>query len=159
MGIRMVAEHVVKVLETAGVEFEALAHRRTETAGEEARALGVAPDAVAKTIVLTTPEGHVRAVLPASERLDLHKACTALGLTKRDVGLLGEKELAQHYPEFELGAVPPFGGRADRVLVDRRVVDHERVVLEAGTHDTSLRLRAADLLSLTGAQVLDLCQD
>ncbi|MGE5274301.1 MAG: aminoacyl-tRNA deacylase [Verrucomicrobiota bacterium] len=155
----MIAEQVAEVLESAGVEFEALAHRRTETAGEEARSLGIAPDAVAKTVVLGTPEGHVRAVLLASERLDLRKVRTVLGLTAKEVSLLGEEELAQHYPEFELGAVPPFGGRADRVLVDRRVVDHERVVLEAGTHDTSLRLRTSDLLNLTGAQVLDLCQD
>jgi prolyl-tRNA editing enzyme YbaK/EbsC (Cys-tRNA(Pro) deacylase) len=55
--------------------------------------------------------------------------------------------------------VPPFGGRADRVLVDRRVVDHDHVVLEAGTHDTSVRLRTSDLLSLTAPRVFDLCQD
>ena len=114
---------------------------------------------MAKTVVLATPEGNVRAVLPASERLDLRKVRSALGLTKPHVGLLGEKELSQSYPEFELGAVSPFGGRADRVLVDYRVVEHEQVVLEAGTHDASLRLRTSDLISLTGARVLDLCQD
>jgi Ala-tRNA(Pro) deacylase len=155
----MIAQPVAKVLEDAGVEFESLAHERTETASAEARALGVALGAVAKTVVLATPEGNVRAVLPASERLDLRKVRSALGLTKPHVGLLGEKELSQSYPEFELGAVSPFGGRADRVLVDYRVVEHEQVVLEAGTHDASLRLRTSDLISLTGARVLDLCQD
>ena len=155
----MIAEQVAKLLESAGVEFESLAHKHTQTASAEARALGIAQDAVAKTVVLATPEGCVRAVLPASGRLDLRKVRTALGLAGKEVGLLGEKELAQHYPEFELGAVPPFGGRKDRVLVDRRVADHEDVVLEAGTHDTSLRLRTSDLLALTAAQVLDICQE
>lgn len=155
----MVAEQVAKLLEDAGVEFEPLPHERTQSAGDEARTLGLPPDAVAKTVVLATPEGHVRAVLPASQKLDLHKVRTVLGLTSKEVSLLGEQELAQHYPEFELGAVPPFGGRADRVLVDRRVVDHDHVVLEAGTHDTSVRLRTSDLLGLTAARVLDLCQD
>jgi Ala-tRNA(Pro) deacylase len=155
----MVAEQVAKLLEDAGVEFEPLPHERTQSAGDEARTLGLPQDAVAKTVVLATPEGHVRAVLPASQRLDLRKVRTVLGLTGKEVSLLGEQELAQHYPEFELGAVPPFGGRADRVLVDRRVVDHDHVVLEAGTHDTSVRLRTSDLLSLTAARVLDLCQD
>lgn len=73
--------------------------------------------------------------------------------------MLDEKGLAREYPEFEVGAVPPFGGRKDRVLVDRRVADQEHVVLEAGTHDTSLRLRTSDLLALTAAQIRDLCQD
>ena len=136
----MIAEQVTRTLEAAGVEFESLVHERTETASAEARALGIALDAVAKTLVLAIPEGRVRVVLPASERLDLHKVCAFLRLTRKDVKFLSEEELALDYPEFELGAVPPFGGRADRVLVESRIVDHEHVVVEAGTHDTSLRL-------------------
>jgi len=45
------------------------------------------------------------------------------------------------------------------VLVDCRLVDHEQLVLEAGTHDASLRMRTSDLLDLTKGQVLDICQD
>lgn len=155
----MVAAHVAKLLEGAGVEFESLAHTRTQTASAEARALGIAPDAVAKTVVLATPEGCVRAVLPASGRLDFHKVRDALALTGKEVSLLDENGLAREYPEFEVGAVPPFGGRKDRVLVDRRVAGQEHVVLEAGAHDTSLRLRTSDLLALTAAEIRDLCQD
>jgi Ala-tRNA(Pro) deacylase len=155
----MIAGQVTNALQAAGVEFEPLLHERTETASAEARALGITPGAVAKTLVLAIPEGRVRAVLPASERLDLHKVCAFLRLARKDVDFLSEEELARDYPGFELGAVPPFGGPADRVLVDTRVVDHELVVVEAGTHDTSLRLRTNDLTSLTRADVLDLCQD
>ena len=101
----MIAEQVAKELESAGVVFESLAHKHTQTASAEARALGIAPDAVAKTVVLDTPDGCVRAVLPASGRLDFHKVRTALNLTGKEVGLLDEKGLAREYPEFEVGAV------------------------------------------------------
>jgi prolyl-tRNA editing enzyme YbaK/EbsC (Cys-tRNA(Pro) deacylase) len=39
------------------------------------------------------------------------------------------------------------------------VAARESVVVEAGTHDQSLRLAAADLVRITGAQVADICQD
>lgn len=156
----MIAEEVATLLDAAGVWFEPLPHARTETAHAEARALGVAADSVAKTIVLAPPEGHARVVLPASERLDVRKVHNVLGLTKRDVSLLSEDEFSRDYPEFDLGTVPPFAGaHADRVLVDCRLVDHEQLVLEAGTHDASLRMRTSDLLDLTKGQVLDICQD
>jgi Ala-tRNA(Pro) deacylase len=155
----VIAEQVKRVLEDAGVEFESLVHERTDTASAEAKSLGIAPGVVAKTLLLATPEGRMRVVIPASERLDLHKVCAFLQLPRKDVDLLSEEELARDYPEFELGAVPPFGGRADRVLVDSRLAGQERVVLEAGSHDTSLRLRTNDLTRLTGAVVLDLCRD
>ena len=105
-----------------------------------------------------TPGGHVRAVLPASERLDLGKVRTVLDTN--DVELATEDVLAGEYPEFELGAVPPLtGGEGDRVLVDRRLCENEWVVVEAGTHEQSLRLRTADLVGRCNAQLVDLSQD
>jgi Ala-tRNA(Pro) deacylase len=148
------------ILEEAGIEFEQLAHAHTETALAEARALGVPASTVAKTVVVKTQAGSLRAVLPATERLDLGKVRRFLGLEKADVRLLSEDELAREYPEFELGAVPPFGGMsADRVLVDRRLVDQEQLVLEAGSHEDSLRLASRDLVRMTRADVVDICED
>jgi Ala-tRNA(Pro) deacylase len=64
---------------------------------------------VAKTLVLKAPAGFVRAVLPSSCRVDVRKLAEAVGESRKHVGLATEDELAQEYPEFELGAVPPFG--------------------------------------------------
>src|SRR5207302_1361414 len=79
------------------------------------------PHQVAKTLILTTPFGFVRAVLPASDRLDLEKARQTLNTS--EVELATEETLVGAYPEFELGAVPPMGGAYDRVLVDRRLFE------------------------------------
>jgi Ala-tRNA(Pro) deacylase len=143
----------------AGVAFEALPHGRIESAGEEARILDVGPEEVAKTIVVHTGDGYVRAVIPASERLDLRKLRASLGADK-ETRLATEPELAAAYPEFELGAVPPFGGPAgDRVVVDARLAERESVVLEAGEHDESVRLAVPDLVRITRAEVLDVVAD
>ena len=141
---------LTEALERAGAEYEVLEHPRTETARAEADALGIGADEVAKTLVLKTPEGYVRVVLPASRSLDLRRLRGAVG-GGHHTRLAAEEDLAREYPEFELGAVPPFGGaRVDRVLVDRRIAAQDHVVFEAGDHSHSIRLRAADLLRVAG---------
>jgi Ala-tRNA(Pro) deacylase len=148
---------VLNILDDAGVEYELLAHPRTETAAAEAEALGLDLREVAKTLVVSTPAGYLRVVLPASERIDLRKLREHVEGGKR-IHLATEEALERDYPDFELGAVPPFGGDGDRVLVDSGLADRETVVLEAGSHEQSVRIRTQDLLDLTGAQVVDLAQ-
>lgn len=81
-------------------------------------ALGIAAHEVAKTIVLATGRGFVRAVIPASDRLDVRKLREVLDLHEQP-HLAHEGELAAGYPAFELGAVPPVGGPSgDPVLAD-----------------------------------------
>jgi Ala-tRNA(Pro) deacylase len=151
------ADALVKALKREHVSYELVPHRHTETALAEAEALHVAPHQVAKTLILNTPFGHVRAVLRAVDRLDLVKARSALGTA--EVELASEVDLVGAYPEFELGAVPPVGGAYDRVLVDERVFDSPFVVFEAGTHDESIRLRPGELLSVAEAEVADLADE
>ena len=152
-------EELAGELERAHVGFELIPHRRTMTAGEEAAALEIPREQVAKTLVLVTGSGYVRAVLPSRERLDLHKARELLGEGKA-TRLASEEELAGAYPMFELGAVPPFGGPAgDRTIVDRRLAAQGSVVIEAGSHTTSLRIATQDLLSLAKAELADLCTE
>jgi Ala-tRNA(Pro) deacylase len=147
------------VLDEAGVDYELLSHEHTERAADEAQALGLPPTAVAKTLVLAAPEGYVRAVVSASERLDLRKVRDHVEGGKQ-IHLATEDDLKRDYPEFELGAVPPFGGsRRDRVLVDARLAEQKSVVLEAGLHNQSVRLKMADLLKLTDAQVVDISKE
>lgn len=156
MNARVVASALTDVLAAEHVSFEVIPHRRTTSAAAEARAVGVDPRQVAKTLILATPDGFVRAVLLASERIDLKKVRGAL--ETEEVTLASEEALVGAYPEFELGAVPPVGGaKGDPVLVDRRVRDAGSVVFEAGTHEQSLRMRSEDLVSVAAARVADIC--
>jgi prolyl-tRNA editing enzyme YbaK/EbsC (Cys-tRNA(Pro) deacylase) len=101
---------LVEPLRAEGIELELLPHRRTMTAAAEARALGLLEQTVAKTLIVRDGEGRcVRAVVPASARLSLERLASAIGAAS--VRLLTEGELVSGYPQFELGAVPPFGGR------------------------------------------------
>ena len=137
------------------VEYTVVPHLRTQSAMAEARAVGVTAHEVAKTVVVVTDEGYVRAVLAASDLLDLQKLRHAIDSVAKP-RLATEAELGGAYPGFELGAVPPFGGPSgDRVIVDQGLACEDEVVLEAGTHDRSVKLHMRDLLALSGAEVAD----
>lgn len=148
---------LIDALEGAGVPYDLLEHPRTERAVDEAEALGLTPHEVAKTIVVATHEGNVRVVLPASERLDMHKLRDFVGGGK-DTHLLAEEEMVQLYPQFELGAVPPVGGPRDRVILDRRLAGRDTFVIEAGAHDRSVRLRPQALIASADILVEDVCE-
>jgi Ala-tRNA(Pro) deacylase len=156
----LATEDLTRVLDEAGVSYELLPHAHTESAAAEAEALGLAPADVAKTLVVKTAEGYARAVLPASERIDLRKLREVTGGGKKKVHLASEEDLASDYPEFELGAVPPVGGaRRDPVVVDRRLTERDSIVLEAGTHEQSARVQPSDLVRVANAEVADICAD
>jgi Ala-tRNA(Pro) deacylase len=153
----MTADALTHALEEREIAYELIPHRRTMSAAAEARAVDVDPAHVAKTLILSTGDVFVRAVVPASERIDLRKVRRVL--ERDDVELASEQVLVGAFPEFELGAVPPLGGgTGDLVLVDRRVRDAGSVVFEAGAHDRSVRVSAFDLVSATDARVADICQ-
>jgi Ala-tRNA(Pro) deacylase len=155
----MTVAEAIRTLNEKGFSYELIPHAHTERAADEAEALGVEPEAVAKTVVLTGTEGYVRAVLPASERLDLHRLRRHLREGKA-LRLATEAELVYAYPAFELGAVPPFGGPAgDRVVVDTHVADRDWTIVEDGSHDRSVRVRTSDLIAATGAAVAEICHD
>jgi Ala-tRNA(Pro) deacylase len=156
----MAEAHLLAVLDAAGIAYEVLEHERTERAAAEAEALSVDPGEVAKTLVVTTPVGNIRAVLPASKRIDLGKVATLVETRKKRLHLATEDDLGRDYGDFELGAVPPFGGQhRDRVVVDSGLAERDSVVLEAGSHVRSIRLKTADLVRVTEAQVADISQD
>jgi Ala-tRNA(Pro) deacylase len=148
---------LIETLAERRVEYELLAHRRTATAAAEARALGIPPQETAKTVVIRTPRGFARAIVPASRRVDPQRVADALQVP--EVAIATEAELAGAYPEFELGAVPPFDAKAeDEVVVDVHLAGTEYVVFEAGTHTESVRLRSDDLIALADARVAAICE-
>jgi Ala-tRNA(Pro) deacylase len=148
---------VTEFLEREGVAYEVVEHERTQTAAAEARAAGVPPADVAKTVVLRDHEGLRLAVLPASERLDMHKLREAFG--SRGLRLVTEREMAEELDEFEVGAVPPFGSMFNALeLVDRRLLEHDRILCGGGDHEHALRVDPRDIVKTANARVADLCE-
>ena len=152
-------EAIAGFLEGAGVEFELVEHESAMTAGAEARAAGFPADEVAKTVVLGDGVQYVIAAVAASDRLDLHKLRDLLGATRR-LRLATEDEIADEFPTLEVGAVPPFGPMVPAAeVVDRALLEHERVLCPAGDHSHSVLVDPRDIVRVTAATVADIRED
>jgi Ala-tRNA(Pro) deacylase len=148
---------VTEFLEREGVPYEVVEHERTQTAAAEARAAGMPPADVAKTVVLRDQNGLRLAVIPASERLDMHKLREALG--SRGLRLVTEREMAEEFDGFEVGAVPPFGSMFNALeLVDERLLEHDRILCSGGDHEHAVVVDPRDVVKAADARVADICE-
>jgi Ala-tRNA(Pro) deacylase len=148
---------VTEFLEREGVPYEVVEHEPTQTAAAEARAAGVPPAHVAKTVVLRDQEALRLAVIPASERLDMHKVKDALG--SRGLRLVTEREMAERFDGFEVGAVPPFGSMFNALeLVDERLLDQDRILCSGGDHEHAILVDPRDVVQAGQARVADICE-
>ena len=150
---------VAQYLEGEGVPFRLLEHPRTDSAFGDARATRHRPEGVAKTVVLRGISGYVLAMVPATERLDLRKLREVLGVSSK-LQLMDEAEMATEFPEFEVGAIPPFGSRLPAAeIIDRRLMDEDRIVCSSGDHMHSILIDPRDVAAVSGARVADICRD
>jgi Ala-tRNA(Pro) deacylase len=148
---------VTEFLEREGVPYEVVEHERTQTAAAEARAAGMPPADVAKTVVLRDQNGLRLAVIPASERLDMHKLREALG--SRGLRLVTEREMTEEFDGFEVGAVPPFGSMFNALeLVDERLLEHDRILCSGGDHEHAVLVDPRDVVKAADARVADICE-
>lgn len=150
---------VTEYLRGEGVPHEVVEHEETLSAAGEAAATQHCPQQVAKTIVLHDRGAYMLAVVPASDRLDLHKVRELLGASG-SLQLASEAQMTNDFPALEVGAVPPLGPMVPAAeLVDRRLLEEERVLCAGGDHRHSVLLDPRDIVTATDARVADICEE
>jgi Ala-tRNA(Pro) deacylase len=149
---------IIEFLDGAGIKYELIEHEPTMSAAAE-RVTERAPDQVAKTVVLHDGSAYVIAVIPASERLDLHKLRELLG-APRQLRLASEDQIARDFPSLEVGAVPPFGPMVPAAeVIDRALLEQQRILCPAGDHRHSVLVDPRDVVRITAATPADICQE
>lgn len=152
-------EAVVGHLDGAGVTYEVVEHEPTMSAAAEAATTDRPATEVAKTVILHDGDGYVLAVVPASERIDLHKVRELLDASK-SLRLATEAEIAQDFPALEVGAAPPFGPMMPRAeVIDTRLMNLDRILCAGGDHTHSVLVDPRDVVRMTGAQTADISED
>ena len=147
-------------LEEQGIGYELVEHDRALTAAAEARAAGQEPVNAVKSVLLRNMEGYELVVLQASDRLDLGKVSEQLGESRSELRLATEEEMDADFPQFELGAIPPLGEMLPAPeIVDRRVLDHDRVLCNAGDHTHSVMLDPSEIVRVSKAEIADVRED
>ena len=143
-------------LDDQGIGYRVLSHDPTFTAGDEALAAGVEPASMVKTLVLRARDEFLIAAIPANRTLDLERARVAMRASPQ-LRLATEQEIADEFPQFEVGAIPPLGIRVPEVI-DIRLLYRERVACAAGDHRHSVLVDPRDIVGLAEPRVADICR-
>jgi Ala-tRNA(Pro) deacylase len=144
-----IAERLREYLEQHSVTYETLAHTYTPSSARTAEAAHVPGGRLAKGVVLKRPdETFMLMALPADYMVHLghlHR------LLHEEVCLATEQELLDLFPDCAEGAIPALGPAYGlRTLVDRSLFEQEEVFVEAGDHQTLLRLDRRQFEQLLG---------
>jgi Cys-tRNA(Pro) deacylase len=122
-----------------------------------AAALGVEPERIFKSILFQAKDGRcAMAIASGLARVDAAKLAAATGLPKLR---LASPEVALEVTGYPAGGTPPIGHRERfPVVVDTRVAAQEWGWAGGGRKELMVRIRSADIVRLTDAQVADVVQ-
>ena len=128
-------------------------HRTAFTARAAAHEDHVPMRAMAKAVVFVADGFFGMAVLPANTHVDLHELRDAVGAAT--LRLATEEELANLFPDVEVGAMSPFGNLYSvPVYVDERLAAQETIAFNAGTHRDLIHMRYSDFHRLVDPLVV-----
>jgi Ala-tRNA(Pro) deacylase len=138
---------LAEVLKRERVPYLTLRHPPAFTAPELSRIAHIRGQQSAKVVVCFADDRPVQAVVPAHYTVDLEALRGLVGA--RTLRLAREDEIAALYPEFEVGAMPPFGSlHGHAVFIERCFVGEPEMVFNAGTHTDSLCMHYRDLADI-----------
>ena len=146
---------ISEYLKDNGVYFSVHEHPPAYTAQEVAAEEHVSGNLMVKAVVVHADGNYALCALPACYKLDMGKVAKVM--KAKTVRLADEGEMAELFPDVEVGAEPPMGQLWNLpTIVDRHLAEDEEIVFQAGTHRHAIRMRYADYEALTKPKVADL---
>ena len=123
---------------------------------QAARALGVDPTRMLKTLVVATGRRLVVGVVPVAAQLDLKALAAATGARK---AVLASAVDARRSTGYVVGGISPLGQRTVLpTVVEASATRFSTVFVSAGRRGLEVELDPAVLIELTGATLADLCR-
>ena len=140
--------------EALGVAYRVIRHGPVRSLAEAARARGVAPADVVKTLVVRRGSGDFLFVLVPGDRvISWPKLRELLGVSRLS---MPDAEVAKQATGYERGTITPLGSvRAWPVIADERLHGRE-ITLGAGEHGLALAVDADEILQALDASVADI---
>jgi len=140
--------------EALGVAYRLIRHGPVRSLAEAARARGVAPADVVKTLVVRRGSGDFLFVLVPGDRvISWPKLRELLGVSRLS---MPDAEVAKQATGYERGTITPLGSvRPWPVIADERLHGRE-ITLGAGEHGLALAVDADEILQALDASVADI---
>jgi Cys-tRNA(Pro)/Cys-tRNA(Cys) deacylase len=143
----------VRALEAAGIAFTLHEYEHDPSVRgfgvEAAAALGLDPDQVFKTLVVTADGDAAVAIVPVSGQLSLKAVGAALGAKRVE---MCDPALAQRVTGYVLGGISPFGQRKRLpTVIDETCELHDTVYVSSGRRGLDVGVAPADLIRVLDA--------
>jgi Cys-tRNA(Pro)/Cys-tRNA(Cys) deacylase len=128
----------------------------TPTVLDAARALGVEPSDIIKSVAFESKDGTVVLVVaPGDRRIDTNKVAQLASLEKLKMASSARVLEVTGYPA---GGVPPVGHPEGlRVVMDATLLEREALIGGGGSERLLLRITPAEVIRATGAMIGDVC--
>jgi Ala-tRNA(Pro) deacylase len=147
-----IPRRIREYLEENDVRYDWLPHPQAYTTQEVAHSLHISGKRLAKTIILDADGQLLMAVLPAAHHLDLDKFKKEIEAKRLE--MLPESELAELFPDCDLGAIPPFGNLYGMdVWLEKSLAVSAEFVFTAGTHRDAVRMDLSDFTALVNPSI------
>ncbi|MBA3012219.1 MAG: Cys-tRNA(Pro) deacylase [Proteobacteria bacterium] len=144
----------VDMMEKAGIPFTLHEYdhdTKVRAYGQEAaRKLGIGPDRIFKTLVVSTDnKGLAVGVVPVSGQLDLKGLAKALGKKKT---AMAEKKQMERSTGYLAGGISPLGQKKQLpTIIDVSALAYDTIFVSAGRRGLQICLSPRDLARLTQA--------
>jgi len=139
--------------DAAGLRYRVIKHGPVRSLAEAARARGVAPADVVKTLVVRRADNDfVFVLVPGDRTISWPKLRTTLNVSRLS---LPDAAVARAATGYDRGTITPFGSsHAWPVVADSHVVGRE-ITIGAGEHGVAIAAPANDIIKALSAIVAD----
>ena len=157
----MIKNNVTRLLESRGIEYQAFELPAEKLSGVEAASyLGVDPEKVYKTIVITRPKPGkpVLALVPAPLEVDLKALSKALGEKKL---FLPTQREAEQITGLKVGGISPLAllNKRFQVVIDNSAQVEGIIYISGGQRGINISLHYEDLAKLTNANIAPISRE
>ncbi len=150
-----ISPKIKNYLEKEKVSYQVLEHSLAYTAMEIAGSQHIPGRQVIKSVIVKSNGSFIMCVLPAIHYLDMDKLKAATG--KKNLEMATEDDLTKLFPDYEVGAEPPFGHLYGlKVFADKILEEDEEIVFNAGTHTDMIKIKLKDYIRLAKPQFSDI---
>jgi Cys-tRNA(Pro)/Cys-tRNA(Cys) deacylase len=148
----------INELDAAGIAYTLHEYERGEDLhhyGNEAAAkLGLDPDQVFKTLLVTADGEHAVAIVPVSTKVALKQVARALGAKRAE---MCDPTVAERVTGYVRGGISPFGQKKQlRTVIDEMATAFDTVYVSGGKRGLDIGVAPSDLIELLEATVADI---
>lgn len=149
----MSANKLKEYLDQENVKYTCINHAAAYTAQQVAESAHISGNEMAKTVIVKIDGKHAMVVLPAPDHVDLELLEGATGA--KEVSLATETEFMSHFPECEIGAMPPFGNLYHMdVYVEESLTNDEMIAFNACAHDELMEISYKDYAQIVKPKIV-----